>query len=133
MAGVKRWTTPFGDGTDHPANTPKLQTSQNYTLLAGGFARGFAARAGCQRAMCLALRHEVGWQVDLPSIRKFEIPQMHVAAATLDDKARADRKPARETTDPGTHGPLSCLTTAPQPLSKWHQKAPVPRHHCVSL
>src|SRR5262249_49079388 len=28
-----------------------------------------------------------------------------------------DRKPARETTDPGTHGPLSCLTTGP-PMTK---------------
>src|SRR3954452_20430485 len=118
MAGAKRWTTPFRDGTGHPANAPKLQTARQLQISSRGLARGFAARTGRQRAGSLTLRHPIGRQLDLPSIREFEIPHMHVAAATFDDIARADRKSARETTDPGTHGPLSCLTTGPPTTKK---------------
>jgi len=39
-----------------------------------------------------------GRQLNLPSIREFEISQVHVATSTFDDEARADRKAAGKTT-----------------------------------
>src|SRR4051812_5731804 len=102
--------------THQTTDSQKLETSRS------GLARSLAARTRRQRGAGLTLRHAIGREFDLPSIRELEIPQMHVTATTFDDIARADRKPARETTDPGTtdpgnHGPLSCLTLGP-PLIK---------------
>src|SRR5882724_8217100 len=101
--------------THQTTDSRKLETSRSG--LARGLGSGLAARTGRLRAAWLTLRHPLGRQLDLTSIRELEIPQMHVTAATFDDIARSDRKPARETTDPGTHGPLSCLTTGP-PMTK---------------
>src|ERR1700676_1859331 len=79
---------------------------------------GAAARVGPGR--------QIGRQVDLAAVRKFEISQADAAGAALDHIAGADREPGRKTTDLATHASLPthvrtlqlrqlCMTDVPIP------------------
>src|SRR5260370_21927093 len=80
-----------------------------------------AASAPAGAGAGLGPRRQIGRQIDLATVRKFEISQADAAPAAFDHITGADREPARKTTGLATHASLLrtlqlrqlCMTEVP--------------------
>src|SRR5258708_39828472 len=81
-----------------PKTTPRSIPGSDF------FSPRFAAAwAPAGATAVLRPRRQIGRQIDLATIRKFEVSQLDMAPAALDHIPGADREPARQPNDLATH------------------------------
>src|SRR5262245_29950294 len=92
-----------GWGAHHPASGSPTARPPLRSIPSKLSCGSFLPQPPAGRTAGSCLFGQVGRQLDLPAIGKFEVARMHLAAAALDDVAGTNRKAIRETTGFGTH------------------------------
>src|ERR1700722_8978878 len=93
-----------------PETRPRPTPAQFFSSFFSCWVAAVSASAGADAG--LRPCRQIGRQINLAAIRKFQISQADMAPAAFDHVAGADREPARQTNDLATHASLLLNATA---------------------